>query len=163
MQMAKRMAAVLSLLAVLLVGTACYAAIAGDGIAIGGIYYHAPASYVTDIYGAPARTVSTAAHPLWKGQVDTYYYGDSLQVVLCDGQVVHVTSKNNNGLGTPAGAAVGMTEAALMDLYGAGEAVTDKAGVVIAHYYGSEADASVGLKASVRDGIVTELSAGAFD
>ena len=161
--MVKRTVRIAILLAALLVGMVCYAAIAGDGIAIGGIYYHAPASYVTDIYGAPARTASTAAHPLWKGQVDTYYYGDSFQVVLCDGQVVHVTSKDNNGLGTPAGATVGMTEAALTELYGAGEVVTDKAGVVIAHYYGSETDASVGLKASVRDGIVTELSAGAFD
>ena len=54
--MVKRTVRIAILLAALLVGTVCYAAIADEGIAIGGIYYHAPASYVTDIYGAPART-----------------------------------------------------------------------------------------------------------
>lgn len=94
---------------IMLAGTAL-ASVPASELSIGGIGVGASGSYVRSVYGNPDNIRSYSWGEIWK-------YG-SFEIVLENNTVLSLKSTSNNGLGTPAGLAVGMKVSTAYDLYG---------------------------------------------
>lgn len=146
-------------LAVFSAMTAAFASVPDAEVSIGGIPYGASMDYVRSIYGAPAKVSTTSRHPLWRGQVDTYHYGTTMDVVFCNTAMVHADCRGNNGWGTPAGITVGMTKETVLRLYG--EPDSEGKG---SFFYQSESNGDHGIKFMFDDaGKIKSIHVGAFD
>ena len=94
---------------IMFAGTAI-ASVPASELAIGGIGIGASGSYVRSVYGNPDDVKSYSWGEIWK-------YG-SFELVIEKGTVLSLKSMGNNGLGTPAGLAVGMKIGNAYELYG---------------------------------------------
>ena len=68
--------------------SAVSASVPDEEVSLGGIPYGASVDYVRGIYGAPSKVSTTSQHPLWRGWVDTYHYGTSVDVIFCNDAMV---------------------------------------------------------------------------
>ena len=99
------------------------ARIADSQVALGGITYRSDISRVIKIYGQPTRING-----------NSYYWGTSFEIFNDSGKVFGITTTANNGIETPAGVHVGMSESAITQTYGKAEDTgTDSSG---RKYYG---------------------------
>ena len=139
--------------------TVCMASVPDSEISIGGVSYGSSIDDVRNSYGAPDKVDTTNRHPLWRGFVDTYYYGSSFKVIFSDGNTLFISSTANNGLGTPAGVLVGMNRNTLRDVYGSPDGHASNY-----YFYQSESNSYVGLKFMLNSqGKITAIYAGSFD
>ena len=139
--------------------SAASASVPDEEVSLGGIPYGASMDYVRGIYGAPSKVSTTSQHPLWRGWVDTYHYGASVDVIFCNAAMVHADCKGNNGWATPAGITVGMTKETVLRLYG--EPDSQGKG---SFFYQSESNGNLGIKFLFNGaGKITSIHVGAFD
>ena len=101
----------------------CYAYIDKSRCAIGGLQIYNSPSYVKKIYGEPDRTESRFISKDNNDysidlDIDTWFYGDSLEIQFWNGEVIEIHSTKNNGLKTPDGITVGMKSVILFEKYG---------------------------------------------
>jgi len=88
-------------------------AMSSSEMAIGGITPGSSLDYVENIYGAPDKTQSA------RNNHSIAYWGHGFNMTIRpNGLVNYVTTSANNGLGTPAGLAVGQKIQVMYDLYG---------------------------------------------
>jgi len=101
----------------------CQAELDKSRFAIGGIQIYNTPSYVKKIYGEPDK-IESKFIPKKNNQygidldIDTWFYGDSLEIQFWNGEVIEVLSTKNNGLKTPDGVTVGMKSVILFEKYG---------------------------------------------
>ena len=114
---------------------------------------------VRSSYGAPDKVDTTNRHPLWRGFVDTYYYGSSFKVIFSDGSAVFMDTTLNNGLATPAGIRVGSQKQTVIDTYGEHDSQARNY-----YYYEATDNNTLGLKIIFNSrGKVTAIYAGSFE
>lgn len=155
---------VLWLLSMMTVSICAASAVPDSEISIGGIPYGASVDYVKSVYGEPDRVTSSSGSVIYDGPEQYYIYGNSFKLEIGGNKVVHMSTTANNGLGTPAGATVGMNRKILDTLYGSPKNIMrDKNGYITGYYYRSERDNYIGLRFEIRSGKITAIYAGAFD
>ncbi len=110
-------------------------------MAIGGVTPGSPLSYVESIYGSPDRTENIVNNQ--HRQYEAYWGKGYKMKVLSNGNVNEITTYANNGLGTPAGLAVGQNIQVMYDLYGS-PTDTNKMGGYIRHNYRNTLDSGTG-------------------
>jgi len=135
-----------------------FASVPDSEISLGGIYFGASMQYVKSIYGAPDKKSTIYDHPLWRGEVTTWKYGDSVVVTFSDKKVITVYVSENNGFATPAGVIVGMDYTVPQKLYGA----PDNHGSSYL-FYARESNPYEGLSFHLHEGIITAIAIGASD
>ncbi len=134
------------------------ASVPDSELSLGGVYFGASMQYVESMYGAPDKKSTTHEHPLWRGEVTTWKYGDSVIVTFSDKKVINVHISATNGFSTPAGVVVGMDYTIPEKLYGA----PDKYGSSYL-FYQRENNPYEGLAFHLHEGIITAISIGMFD
>ena len=133
------------------------AAISDEQIAIGGITYKCPISYVLDKFGPPHRIESGG-----------YYWGANSLFVntwsSAKGQTNYVTEMRtsaNNGIETPAGVIVGMKDTVLNQVYGQADMVidNDRNGFTV-YIYNSPKSGSLAFR--VKNGVIKSIEMAGF-
>ena len=146
-----------------LVGSMCFASIPRSELALGGVTLFTRFANVQHIYGQPTST-SYKDYNIWGGtsRFYTQRYGNGSFIVTAtnhDG-VVSVTTTANNGIGTPAGIKVGMSQGRLSMVYGEVDYIMENNGDKVFCY--NEIKTGVGCRDSllftVRDGRIIEIS-----
>ena len=146
-------------LAVFSTMTAAAASVPDEEVSLGGVYYGASIDYVRGIYGAPSKVSTTNQHPLWRGWIDTYYYGGTVDITFCNALMIHADCKGNNGWATPAGITVGMDRETVLRLYG--EPDRKEKGNF---FYQSESNDHIGIKFVFNGaGKIASIHIGLFD
>lgn len=147
-----------------LVGSICFASIPRSELALGGVTLFTRFANVQRIYGQPTST-SYEDYNIWGGtsRFYTQRYGNGSFIVTATNRdgVVSVTTTANNGIGTPAGIKVGMSQGRLAMVYGEVDYIEDdKNGNKVFCY--DERKTGVGcrdsLQFTVRDGRIIEIS-----
>lgn len=136
----------------------CHASVPDSEVSLGGIYYGASMQYVQDVYGRPDKRSVTYEHALWRGEVATWKYGDSIVVIFSDKKVIHVGISANNGFATPAGVIVGMPYTVPQRLYG----TPDLHASTYMFYHVSDSEYR-GVRFSLKNGVITTIDIGEFD
>jgi len=159
----KRLYGLLVLMFCLLCGSTCFANIADDEVALGGIAYNSSLDYVQSVYGNPTRITEVKRDMF--GFYKTYYYGSSFYFEVRNGVVTHLYSAANNGINTPAGVKVGMTKANLEAIYGKpNNVLKDRFGNLDSYYYASYLSFNLGARFYFdKSGRITLISVGDFD
>ena len=129
------------LMSMLISMTVCMASVPDSEISIGGVSYGTSIDEVRSSYNAPDKVDTTDRHPLWRGFVDTYYYGTSFKVIFSNCSAVFISSTANNGLGTPSGIYVGNSKQSVIDTYGEPDNKTRNY-----YYYKDEDNNNLGMK-----------------
>lgn len=132
-------------------------------MAIGGVTPGSPLSYVENIYGNPDRT-EKVVNNLYR-QYEAYWGKGYKMKVLSNGNVNAITTYANNGLGTPAGLAVGQNIQVMYDLYGSPATTNNfKRDGYIRHHYRNTLDSgkdyvhSMNMVVKEKKGKIIEIS-----
>ena len=84
-------------------------------MSIGGIIVGATKSAVRNVYGEP-NDIKSASIP--EGNLETWYYGDSLELQFLNDKIYSISVTKPNGLKTPDGISVGDSKEELNEKYG---------------------------------------------
>ena len=152
----KRFAGILVMIMCVMASSICFAEVSYDRVAVGGITPGASIDYVQSIYGAPDGSRS-GPHPLWKGTIIEYQYGNSLFITFREGYAINVVVTKNNGIGTPDGVTVGMNASVITDIYGEPDRVFNNQNYV----YNDET--SYALVFKTQNGKIISVGCGSFD
>jgi len=130
-----------------MINATCFANIAADEIALGGLVPNTPMSVVKKIYGQPLS--------YYRGHAD---YGNGFTIYTMGGnEAWSISTTQNNGIATPAGVIVGMNADVLNRVYGKADSLEkdNTFGGYIYHYYSP--DLTRHLQIYVKDDIITRL------
>ena len=155
---------ILTVVLLSMICSVCMASIPRSELALGGVTLFTRFANVQRIYGQPTST-SYKDYNIWGGtsRFYTQRYGNGSFIVTATNRdgVVSVTTTANNGIGTPAGIKVGMSQGRLSMAYGEVDYIEDdKNGNKVFCY--DERKTGVGcrdsLQFTVRDGRIIEIS-----
>lgn len=155
---------VLSMIIISIFSSVCMATVPRSELALGGVTLFTRFANVRQIYGEPTST-SYEDINIWGGTTRFYTqrYGNgsfSATATNRDG-IVSVTTTANNGIGTPSGIKVGMSESRLQMVYGTHDSSwnTDSGDRILSYYEKSNAKGEPdGLQFTIRNGRIVKIS-----
>ena len=138
----------------------CFAKIAPERIALGGIGVGMSMNYVKGVYGEPDR-VKTDYSAYWEEELTTHYYGETLEIVYNESdRVQRVCTKGNNGVVTPDGVRVGMSVGVLKRIYGKSDDIQE---YETSRHYKSMTSDNFGIRFDLKEGKITQITVTMFD